>query len=492
MINQLLFDNPILVKHLRSRLRQPQITYLLFVVFVICAFILWSGFAGVGFELGIPFVLLFLLQGCALHLVGTSQVASSIGQVNDSGILDFHRISPLPPTTTALGFVLGAPIREYLVALAALPFALLAAILGRPGIVGFITATLVLLTTTWLFHLLAMTAGLLAPRGKTRGTNMGLAFFIVVASLGSSTIHSGLPLPGMLTAGPALIEAMSGPLAAGVQGKLPTFFGVPLPLFLQSLCYQLPLIVFLAIPVARRMRSSEVPLYSKSTAIAFLAAISVLNMGGIVGQVNIQANQVIPSLLYLNAVFAMFLIGAITPDQGAFLNHLRRANKLRMVQPSQWSDAASNRTAVLALCVVTYAMIQTVESVVVPAAAGPGPMAFLIPTITTLATIAYVGFAAQYLRIRMGKKGQGTLFVLLFGLWIVPLMLAAVVSLGLGNNGGQFIAGISPLFGIAASSEASMIFSSVISVLFFILLFREEHRAWATVKNAAIFEEADI
>ena len=117
MIAPWLFDNPILIKHLRSRLRRTQATSLALVVLVVCVCLLWAGFQGLGMKDGGLFVAFFSLQGLALHLAGMSQVASSIGQVNDSGVLDFHRISPLPPTTTALGFVLGAPIREYFVAL---------------------------------------------------------------------------------------------------------------------------------------------------------------------------------------------------------------------------------------------------------------------------------------------------------------------------------------------------------------------------------------
>ncbi|HLQ46207.1 MAG TPA: hypothetical protein VK137_15805, partial [Planctomycetaceae bacterium] len=123
MIAPWLFDNPILIKHVRSRLRRTHRTSLVLVVVIICGCLLWGGLQQgiglqqvIGLQQGGLFVTYFALQGLCLHVIGMSQVASSIGQVNDSGVLDFHRISPLPPMTTALGFVLGAPIREYLVA----------------------------------------------------------------------------------------------------------------------------------------------------------------------------------------------------------------------------------------------------------------------------------------------------------------------------------------------------------------------------------------
>jgi len=90
MIAPWLFDNPILIKHVRSRLRRTQRTSLVLVVVIICGCLLWGGFqGGAGFlQQGGLFVTYFALQGLALHLSGMSQVASSIGQVNDSGVLE--------------------------------------------------------------------------------------------------------------------------------------------------------------------------------------------------------------------------------------------------------------------------------------------------------------------------------------------------------------------------------------------------------------------
>ena len=45
------------------------------------------------------------LQGAVLLLNGPMQVVSSVGEANQSGILDFHRASPRPPTDQALGFL---------------------------------------------------------------------------------------------------------------------------------------------------------------------------------------------------------------------------------------------------------------------------------------------------------------------------------------------------------------------------------------------------
>ena len=493
MIAPWLFDNPILIKHLRSRLRRTHVTSLVLVVVIICGCLLWAGFQGGNFlQQGGLFVTYFALQGLALHLSGMSQVASSIGQVNDSGVLDFHRISPLPPSTTALGFVLGAPIREYLVALLIVPFSLFAAVAGKPGFFGFVATGLVLLSTTWLFHLLAMTAGLLAPRGKTRGTNTGLTLLVVFCSLSSPNVVQGIPIPGLLTAGPTVMEALDWNNLRGLAGgNWPKFFGIELPLWVQSLIYQWPLIVFLSIPVVRRMRSAEASLYSKRTAVAFLGTISLLNMGGIVGNNNVKAEWVIPSLLYLNWVTAMVITMAITPQSGMFQNHLRRSHRHNLSRPPLWADESSNHAAVLLLAGLTYVMVQCVESFVPKAPGAAQNRDFLIPTITAVSTIIYFGFAAQFFAIRSGRQGKIMLFMFLFFVWLLPLILGALCAGPFGANVGNTVASVSPVMGIATHSPIALGTSCGLALLFGAALHREESRLWSKLHQNATVPTAE-
>ena len=48
-----------------------------------------------------------------------------MGKARESGILDFHRVSPMAPAAVVLGFFFGAPIREYLLFAATLPFSMI-------------------------------------------------------------------------------------------------------------------------------------------------------------------------------------------------------------------------------------------------------------------------------------------------------------------------------------------------------------------------------
>jgi hypothetical protein len=73
---------------------------------------------------GETFGALMILQTVILAVMGASQISSSMSKARELGILDFHRVSPMPAYSLALGFFFGAPIREYLMFAATLPFSI--------------------------------------------------------------------------------------------------------------------------------------------------------------------------------------------------------------------------------------------------------------------------------------------------------------------------------------------------------------------------------
>lgn len=483
MKHEHLTDNPILMKHVRSRLRAPQGTYLVIAMFLIAVCLMWAGHAAGVLDDGPIFVLFFVIQGLALHFAGTSQVAASISQANDVGILDFHRVSPLSASTTTAGFLLGAPIREYLIALVFVPFSLFCAVLGNPGLIGFATTGAVLLSTTLLFHAAAMTAGLVSAPGRTRGASMGVVFLLLLANFTTPLVFElQLPIPGLLTAGPALYEAMT---AGGVPvvARGPTFFGVALPLYIQSLIYQTPMTLFLLVAVVRRMRSAQAPLYSRTMAIGFLVTVSVLNLGGIIGHKNVNPGTVVPVLLYVNCLIAVFLTLAITPSQGTYRNCVRRSRKLNMHRPPLWHDESSNRAVVLAFASITLAMAQIVKSSV---AANVNPR-FWPQVGVTLFVISYFGSATQFFSLKFGRRSKPVLMLFLFLFWLLPPLVGALAAVTFGGNQvAELIAGLSPLFGIATGSLPGLVWSFLLAGIFYLLMIKEERRCQDALHNASL------
>jgi lipid-A-disaccharide synthase-like uncharacterized protein len=488
MLKQLLFDNPLLIRHLRSNLRPPRPAYLTGVVVLLSSLLMFAGYKAGGLGNSGFFCFFFGAQALALLLAGTSQVASSISASNDSGILDFHRIAPLSPTSTTLGFMIGGAVREYLVALVLLPFTLACALFSDVGIVGFLTSTLVMISSTLLFHALAITAGLVSKPGKTRNVNSALGLLVFGAGACTGMTAIGIPIPGMLSVGPAFMEAIK---ANPPPNAIPaTFFGIEFPVFLQSLFYQIPLTVFLVVAATRRMASATAMFFSKSTAIAFLVTIVTLTLGGVIEHPKLDAVWLIPMLAYIEFLVAVLLILAITPTQGQYQGGARRAKRIGMGRPPSWQDDSSNRAAVFVMATLLMGTVQVVHTLVPALDIGAR---FWRTAGTSAAVIAYFGFVTQYYSLKYQNRAKLALLMFVFLFWILPLFVALLLATIMQQQDfALYVAGISPLFGIGAGSWTAFIFAVSMAAIFFVLLTMRERRVWETLAIREIAKADDL
>jgi len=173
-------DNPILVMHVRSRLRRQPLLSSLVVVQILCLCIVWAGYQLSIFITGGAFDCLVVLQAIILIVMGSSQVSSAVGGARVSGVLDFHRVSPLTPTELTLGFFFGAPIREYFLFASTLPYAAICVAVGTPTFRGLVQVVILLLSTAWILHGLALLNALTSkPRQSARGA-VALVVFLVL------------------------------------------------------------------------------------------------------------------------------------------------------------------------------------------------------------------------------------------------------------------------------------------------------------------------
>ena len=91
------------------------------------------------------------------------------GGAKVSGILDFHRVSPLTPAELTLGFFFGAPIREYVLFACTLPFVALFLAFGVPSVHGFIQLSILMVAIAWVFHGLALLNSLIMKGQRVAG-----------------------------------------------------------------------------------------------------------------------------------------------------------------------------------------------------------------------------------------------------------------------------------------------------------------------------------
>lgn len=467
-----LVDNPLFVKHVRSRLRMQHVLPLAVIVAVVSLVVVLMGFILAEHAMNPKatftgaYVFLAVIQGVVLLMMGTSQVASAVAHAKDTGILDFHRIAPLPARRVAVGFLLGAPIREYVVFALTLPFSLICAIAGDLGVTGWLMMLPVILSSTLLFHTLAMVNGLSARRARgVGGTAVGLV--ILAHLLAGMALANNVYVPGLLTAVPVFMDVTDN-LPRNFQA--PTFFGADLPMLVQSFLYQVPLAMFLFVAAVRKMRSDRAHGYSKPVAAAFLATIAILSLGTL-WKIELAPSLVIVS--YVTAFGGMLLLAAVTPSLGDYTNGFRRAARHheRFIRP--WDDAALNPWAILVSVAIVAAATglawhiqgdharriaaQPVgrDGLNVRLAMDPPSWA---PIVVAALTLCYYGLGVQFFELRFGRKAQPYWRLTLFLIWVVPLLFGLLLRAAAIQDEevlASFVTSLSPLAGIAWSSDAA-------------------------------------
>jgi hypothetical protein len=467
----ILLDNPLITKHLRSRLRPAAFYPLLVVVALLCLVIVGGAtFAELNYQysqimggprpagraaMPAPFliatVLLTVLQGIALLLGGTSEAASAVANAKEKGILDFHRISPQPLSWLALGFLLGAPIREYLLALAVTPFLLVSALLCKVGFVGFLLILLVQTSTALVCHSMGMVIGLSAK--KARGSAAwAVSVVLGVYYLGSGMAGGGVWVPVLFTSGPVLLELFAP------EAQLPSppaFFGIDLPLWLMTLLYQVPLVLFFFLASMRKLRADSARVFSKPLAVGFLLGVTVLTLGSI-WEARLPFKEAVT--LYVVAGVALALSGSVAPFQSEYLNGLRRAAKHGQERLPPWSEGAANPVVLGWLCVIvllagtagwwldtrTWAPRTTWSPFTQPE---PASQPWL-PILTALAWVVSFGCGAQYFNLRFGKRGTAYFRLYLFLTWAMPLLVSMVALVARSDPAFFLLFSLSPLTGL--------------------------------------------
>jgi hypothetical protein len=430
----ILRDNPILTKHVRTRLRPRPLAMWISVVLVLCLSIVWAGQAWGQIANGAALTFLLGLQLIVLAFIGASQVGGAVGGARETGIIDFHRVSPQPPSWLALGYFLGAPIREYILFAVTVPFAIALAVLGEYGLEKWIQLTIPLVFSAWLLHACSLLSALVSkkPKGVGKGAGAGI---LVFSLLFGSWIGMGLW---------SAVRRLEGPTAT-IQ-----FFGLALHWLLFLLLYEACALGFLFIAAARKMRSERMHAYSKPLALACMATVTTLTLGA---AWNFQGQkEVVLVVLYFLVVAGIVLATTITPDQTEYVRAVRRVLRVGRHRPSPWEDPGANRLALCGLCAMV--LIGATLSWELIAGRTQGDPSVYSQTIAIgVFVVAYFGLALQYFLFRFAKSGSAMMALFLFLVWLMPLLLGSI-SFGVGTNKELYtgVLCISPLTGIAMSS----------------------------------------
>ena len=438
-----LADNPIIVKHMRSRLRRAQVVPAIIVILCLCGVFSYLGTITAG-ALGGFFYTLSFIAMLVLVIGGANQVAMAVGMAKESGILDFHRISPLPPSTVALGFFFGAPIREYVLFAVMVPFLIFTGIMAGMSFLGFIDFFVPLFTTTWLIHSIAIYVALVSK--KPRMASVGVIVLTMISLWAGSIGLAGLAMA-------------RGPNAPMINLNQIDFFGIPLPRTVFLALYEGTATIFFLIAATRKMRTDRALSFAKWEALVCMASIVALALGAFW-----RANSVpfiVPTLLYVFVVAGIVLCGTMTPNLGEYLKGVRRARRLEHHRAPILSDSAANMWAVFGLSawVLVGASIawEAIEMVqpnggFLPAGIQNGRLAYSQTIAVGVLTVAYYGLGLQYFSLKFGKKGETYFRLFLFLIWVMPVLLGIVVLTAVASpQAAQMLMGVSPWAGMILS-----------------------------------------
>ena len=161
-----LWENPVLRRYVRSRLRSRDLALGLCITLVLSAFIV-----GISYSLGIrtesdpvsaarsAIIPLLVLQAFILFVMGTAQVSGGMITERDEGSVDYQRLVPMAPLTKVVGYLFGLPMREYLLAASSLPFTAWAMARGHVPASAWAPLYWILFTTAVTYHATGLLTG---------------------------------------------------------------------------------------------------------------------------------------------------------------------------------------------------------------------------------------------------------------------------------------------------------------------------------------------
>ncbi len=460
--------NPLIVKGYRERLRLKHVLTWGVVVIVVAGFIYAIAFflASNQGKLqatdanAIALAALLVLQAIILMLIGTGSVATGIVQERSARVLDYQRMTPMSPTSKIIGYLFGLPAREYFLAALVFPYIIVAALASDVSLWNLTQLYIVGLISVWLYHMMGMVAGIVAPRPWKAGVAtqaMVLITYFVLPLLGQWGFTFFLYLTPRPVFAKLALEELNLPASLLSNFKdIPTtgdvpFFAMNFDPMVFTLLVQSFLIVSLFVIVYRKWRQETRHPFSKIYALLFYAGVQIGLLGSLwpwitdpqrfkevsqrlenmqwLGLPGSRYGDVIIGILLstflaVSGGAVLLMANMITPDRHTYARGIRQAKKLGLPR-NPWTNDAADATPYMAAFVLMTAASYTVF---VWLAVDSGRFFTKAPSAPALALpiLIFAGLAMylQGIASRWGKRG---LTMGLFLVWIVPFLLSITI-----------------------------------------------------------------
>lgn len=437
----MIFDNPIIIRQTRVRLRRSSIvTWLMFVGLISCS-LLWMEFQfgrqrydrSAGYIMG---GMVFMML-----IVGTQQVGLMLNAVRATGMIDFHRLSPQSPLSLYIGFLLGGPIREYLITAFAGLFLLLACVLYGTPIFGVSLILLAFLMLCFNLYGLSIVSVMLA-RNPNPNAAKGAAWGVFAAMGALGPLFSGMMVLDRMATQPTQV----------------TFFGYNFNVFVLFSLVTLVSFGYLLTAGVRRFRDDNCPSLNKKQALsayacAILFGIGIAYHNSFMDENLVQTFEVM--IIGFWVIVSFILLATASPERVVYIGGLRRSLRLGLRRPGPFQDRALNRWTLGGFAILLTIGISSLSFVrnEVAVAAESLPS---VSTATAILVMLQYGLGLQYFRLRLGKNSGGALFGFYVLAWVLPFLLGISVTVaGSGpelEDAGLIIMCISPVPGVVIGS----------------------------------------
>lgn len=327
-----------------------------------------------------PFGLIVFLQIFILNFVGTGEVASGMAKESIDGVLTYQRLTPLSPATKIIGYLTGLPIRQFYHFLVTLPAAFLVIRSGHIPVDVWAPIYIVMLTSTLMFYLLAISVGFIMGKRFSALISQGLValLYFVLPQLS----NFGFVIFEYLTIRPAVFSAAQKLTDWRItESHSALFFNWELSHTIYCVCIQGLLSWIFYSLLLRRWRDKSAHLLSKLQCIIIILLLHLIILGsiwantanGTIFEINIKgaspaailAHETLASNKQFIAASILSLYGIIgfataillqyvyTPSKFFYLAGLRNPNRSKKTLKILRSDSGSGLPTSLCIALIT-------------------------------------------------------------------------------------------------------------------------------------------
>ena len=398
-----------------------------------------------------------ILQAAILMFFGTGAVAYGIANERDSGVLDYQRMTPMSIPAKLIGYLIGLPIREYILFTLTLPFLIFAVVRGGFSWTVVAHFYLIFFMSVIVYHFTGLVSGMVTP--KARRAAVFAQIFVVILYFGLTNLsHLGLTFFEFLTIRPALfglvveeVQRLNGEVIRFPRGMTGLDSFRDIPLFnttlhptVYTMIVQGGLVLSMWHVVARKWRSEEAPAFSKLGAAAFILGTSTLALGsgwaslaidgGIMRNLPQFADEydarlgLVLTLVYTGMILAMGMFTLSNASASPFITskgfHRMRKHGWKSLGLLRDESSSLPLAMLVAACTSISAALlynRLIAAGMVegwPSAASAG---MLLIALASMALFAQAVFERYMLRGRC---------VVIFLVWVVPAMTFMVLAAG--------------------------------------------------------------